>query len=132
MPNAMLEMPMGIALTLCDQIIEDRRTGKKSLIGIIGEIRASKFPVRFPSLHLLVSLTSGHGEYPCRLLIVSGSQNEEIFSTRGKLKFNDPAQVVDLVFTLPPVQFNYEDTYWIKFMLDEVTLMIRPLRVRKA
>ena len=128
----MLEMPMGIGLIPCDQIIEDRLTGKKSLIGVIGEIRASKFPLHYPALHLLVSLTSGRGEYPCRLQILSASQNEEIFSSRGRLKFKNPAQVVDLVFTLPALQFKYEDTYWVKFMIDEVTLMTRPLRVTEV
>ena len=127
--DSMLEMPMGIGLIPCDQIIEDRLTGKKSLIGVIGEIRVSKFPMRYPALHLLVSLTSGRGEYPCRLQIVSASQNEEIFSSRGRLKFKDPSQVVDLVFTLPSLHFKYADTYWVKFMIDDVTLMTRPLRV---
>ncbi len=130
--DPMLEMPMGIGLIPCDQIIEDRFTGKKSLIGIIGEIRVSKLPIRYPALHLLVSMTSGRGEYPCRLQIVSASSNEEIFSNRGRLKFKDPAQVVDLVFTLPPLHFKYADTYWLKFMIDEVTLMSRPLRVTEV
>ena len=129
MPGSMLEMPMGIGLIPCDQVIEDRLTGKKSLIGIIGEIRVGKFPCRYPALHLLVSLTSGRGEYPCRLQVVSASTNEEIFSSRGRLKFKNPSQIVDLVFTLPALQFKYEDTYWLKFMIDEVTLMTRPLRV---
>ncbi|MBR4518827.1 MAG: hypothetical protein IKO65_07490 [Victivallales bacterium] len=132
MPSSMLEMPMGIGLIPCDQIIEDRLTGKKSLIGVIGEIRANKFPLRYPALFLLVSLTGGRGEYPCRLQILSASQNEEIFSSRGRLKFKNPTQVVDLVFTLPALQFKYEDTYWVKFMIDEVTLMTRPLRVTEV
>ena len=126
----MLEMPMGIGLIPCDQIIEDRLTGKKSLIGVIGEIRMGKFPGCCPALHLLVSMTSGRGEYPCRLQIVSASQNEEVFSSRGRLKFKDPAQVVDLVFTLPALEFKYPDTYWIKFLIDGVTLMTRPLRIK--
>ena len=79
-----------------------------------------------------MSLTSGRGEYPCRLQILSASQNEEIFSSRGRLKFKNPTQVVDLVFTLPALQFKYEDTYWVKFMIDEVTLMTRPLRVTEV
>ena len=130
--GAILEMPMGIGLIPCDQIIEDRLTGKKTLVGIIGEICTQKFPLRYPALHLMVSLTSGRGDYPCRLQIVSSTNNTEVFSSRGRLKFKTPTQVVDLVFTLPALKFDASDTYWIKFMIDDVTLMSRPLRVTET
>lgn len=130
--GAILEMPMGIGLIPCDQIIEDRLTGKKTLVGIIGEICSTKFPLRYPALHLMVSLTSGRGDYPCRLQIVGSTTNTEVFSSRGRLKFKTPTQVVDLVFTLPALRFETPDTYWIKFMIDDVTLMSRPLRVTET
>ncbi len=127
--SSYVELPMGISLIPCDTLIEDRISGKKSLVGIIGAIRVTKFPCVYPAFHLLVSLTSGNGSYPCTLELVSESKNEVIFSGKGTLKFKNPTQVVDLVFMLQRLNFNYPDTYWIKFLVDGETLMMRPLHV---
>ncbi len=127
--SSYVELPIGIGLIPCDTLIEDRLTGKKSLIGVIGAIRVTKFPCVYPAFHLLVSLTSGNGSYPCTLQLVSESKNEVIFSGNGTLKFNNPTQVVDLVFLLQRLHFNYPDTYWIKFLIDGEPLMTRPIRV---
>ena len=64
--SSYVELPIGIGLIPCDTLIEDRLTGKKSLIGVIGAIRVTKFPCVYPAFHLLVSLTSGNGSYPPR------------------------------------------------------------------
>lgn len=128
--SSYVELPIGICLLPCDTLIEDRITGKKSVIGIIGAIRVTKFPCSYPSFNLLVSLTSGHGSYPCSLEVVSESKNEVIFSGQGTLKFTDPTQVVDLVFVLQRLKFNYADTYWVKFMVDGEPLMMRPIQVK--
>lgn len=128
--SSYVELPIGIGLLPCDSLIEDRITGKKSVIGIIGTIRVTKFPFKYPSINLLVSLTSGNGSYPCLLEVVSESKNEVIFSGQGTLKFTDPTQVVDLVFVLQRLQFNYADTYWIKFLVDGEPLMMRPVNVK--
>ena len=127
--SSYVELPIGIGLIPCDTLIEDRLTGKKSLIGVIGAIRVTKFPCVYPAFHLLVSLPSGHGSYPCTLQLVSETKNEGIFSGNGTLKFNNPTQVVDLVFLLQRLHFNYPDTYWIKFLIDGEPLMTRPIRV---
>lgn len=127
--SSYVELPIGIGLIPCDTLIEDRLTGKKALIGVIGAIRVTKFPCVYPAFHLLVSLTSGNGSYPCTLQLVSESKNEVIFSGNGTLKFNNPTQVVDLVFLLQRLHFNYPDTYWIKFLIDGEPLMTRPIRV---
>ena len=124
-----IEVPIGIGLIPCDTLIEDRITGKKTIVGVIGAIRVSHFPCIYPSFHLLVSLTGGNGVYPCLLQVVSESKDEVVFSGNGELTFRQPNQVVDLVFLLRHIQFNYPDTYWIKFLVDGEPLMTRPLQV---
>ena len=128
--SSYVELPIGIGLIPCDTLIEDRLTGKKSLIGVIGAIRVTKFPCVYPAFHLLVSLTSGNGSYPCTLQLVSESKNEVIFSGNGTLKFNNPTQVVDLVFLLQRLHFNYPDTYWIKFLIGRGAIPLVKTRFR--
>ena len=42
--------PSGLAIVVCDQIIEDKATSKKSLIGIFNNIASPTFPCRHPQL----------------------------------------------------------------------------------
>lgn len=123
------EMPIGLALISCDTVIEDRRTGKKSLIGLFGQLNVRKLPYLHPSLSLLVSLTGGTGEHACEVLCSNDSLKVPVFSVKGKIKFDHPQQVIDMVFQLQSVRFPLADTYWIKFIVDEMPLMLRPLTV---
>ncbi len=50
--------PIGLAIVICDQIIEDKLTGKKSLIGIFNQIGNAEFSLP-SSANLCVRL--GHG-----------------------------------------------------------------------
>ena len=46
--------PSGLAIVVCDQIIEDKATSKKSLIGIFNNIASQTFPCRHPALSVFV------------------------------------------------------------------------------
>lgn len=127
--SASSEIPIGLALIPCDTIIEDRLTGKKSLIGICGNMAVDKFPFLRHTMYLLISMTGGTGEYPCEVVLSSSLQNETIFSAKGKIKFENPNQVMDMVLVLKNVRFPSADIYWIKVSVDDVPLMMRPLTV---
>jgi hypothetical protein len=123
------EMPIGLALISCDTVIEDRRSGKKSLIGLFGQLNVRKLPYIHPSMSLFVSMTGGTGEHACEVLCSSAGQKNPVFSVKGKIKFDHPQQVIDMVFQLQSIRFPQADTYWIKVIVDEVPLMMRPLVV---
>jgi len=123
------EMPIGLALICCDTVIEDRRTGKKSLIGLFGQLNVRRLPYVHPSLSLLVSLTGGTGEHACEVLCVNDNLDKPVFSVRGKIKFEHPQQVLDMIFQLQATRFPVAGTYWVKVIIDELPLMMRPLVV---
>jgi len=41
---------MGISLMICDQVITETETNKKSLIGVFNSISAGQFPCRHPKI----------------------------------------------------------------------------------
>ena len=73
---ANLPAPKLNAMLVCDQIIVDATTGKKSLIGVFEDILAPKFPVRHPSLTVYINMTDANGEYEFRLELVDLSTGE--------------------------------------------------------
>jgi hypothetical protein len=122
---------MGLALVLCDSIIEDKVTGKKTLVGIFDRLFTKRLPCVHPSMAFFVSVTSGRGEYPCRLTCTHTDAATVAFELKGEVKMKEPAQVVDLVFRLNNVRFAKDGRYWIQFSMDDVPIMVRPLVVEK-
>ena len=66
-------IPSGVAIVVCDLIIEDKLTSKKSLIGIFNQIGAQSFPYRHPQICVFVSLTEGRGQCAARLRIAQST-----------------------------------------------------------
>lgn len=129
---AMLETPMGLSLLVCDSVIEDKHTSKKSLIGLFDRIQAQRLPCVHPAMCVFVSVTGGRGEYPCEILCRHQDGKNLAFAAKGQVVLRDPRQVVDMVFRLNGVRFPVEGLYWLTFQMDEVPIMMRPLQVQKG
>lgn len=123
------ELPMGLTLLLCDTIIEDRLTGKKSLIGLFSQIHTSKMPCVHPSMMVMVSVTGGQGSYPCELVCEHPELPEPVFRMNCTLNFENPFQVLDMIFNPKNSVFKLPGKYEIKVIIDGVPELIRPLMV---
>ena len=64
---------MCVALIICDDVIEDRRTGNKSLIGLFNGIGAGQLPAVHPRMYLVASVTSGSGAWTFSFRITAPS-----------------------------------------------------------
>jgi len=123
------EIPIGLALILCDTVIEDRHTMKKSLIGLFSQIRAASFPYTHPLIHLVVSLTGGKGDYPCEVLCQHDDLKTKVFSIKNNLRFRSHDEVAELVYNLKSLTFPRPGRYWFKVLLDDMPIMMRPVLV---
>jgi hypothetical protein len=117
---------------VCDTIIEDRLTGKKTLVGLHDQIFAKQLPCRHPELDILVTLTSGLGNYPCEVICRHADMETMLFSAKGNVELRDPSTVTDMVFRLYGLKFTKPGTYWLQFLIDGIPLMTRPLKVSKV
>lgn len=124
-----IETPLGLSLLICDTIIEDKHTGKKTLVGLFDRVHARRFPCVHPFMCVFVSLTGARGRFPCEVVCRHQDGHTMGFSAKGEVVMRDPRQVVDLVFRLSGVTFPKPDTYWLNFVIDEVPIMMRPLSV---
>ena len=127
---AKIETPMGLSLIVCDTIIEDKFTTKKTLVGLFDRIQVGKMPCVHPDMSVFVSLTGGRGEYPCEVICRHTDGETVAFSAKGMIKLSDPRQVVDLVFRMKNVQFSKAGIYWLNFVVDGVPIMMRQLVIK--
>jgi len=124
--------PTGLAIVICDQIIEDKLTGKKSLIGIFNQIGTSNFPCRHPQLCVFVSMTEGRGQCAARLRIVHDQSEHVVAEVNGNIQFPDVHVVVELNFNLVGLAFPEPGMYSIEFYCDEALILERRFHVVKV
>ncbi|HUI08043.1 MAG TPA: hypothetical protein VL486_13675 [Verrucomicrobiae bacterium] len=123
--------PTGLAIVICDQIIEDKFTGKKSLIGIFNQIGTQTFPCRHPQLCVFVSLTEGRGQCAARLRIIHDQSEHVVAEVNGNIQFSDVHVVVELNFNLVGLTFPEPGMYSIEFYCDDALILERRFNVVK-
>jgi hypothetical protein len=105
------EAPIAQALVVCDTVIEDKGSGKTSLIGIFNGITTGAFPFQINEICVYAALTNGHGLSQMALRCVRLNDDFETFQTFGSITFRDPNTVVELVFRLRGVPFPTPGLY---------------------
>ena len=96
---------MSAMLLVCDQIITDAETGKKSLIGLFSDITASSLPFR-RSLSAFVTLGNGQGQGEFEFVGTHEASGQPLFRIHDRLTFRAPTDVVELVFNLNDLTFE--------------------------
>ncbi|MFH1706544.1 MAG: hypothetical protein ABIF71_01300 [Planctomycetota bacterium] len=121
--------PVPLAMVLCDGIIIDKRTEKKSLIGIFSNMVAGKFPFRAQHFSIYIALTDGHGQYEGRL-VCTDQNGVEIFAAKGPIEFRGGAKaVVEMVYDIAGLAFPSEGTYSFALLCGDEPVIARECRV---
>jgi hypothetical protein len=105
------ERPIGEALILCDQIITEAITNKKSLIGVFNHISGRQFPLQLPRLCIFCVMSNGRGEMTFELRCVRMEDSYEVAKITAPIVLPDPNTVVELVLTLNHIPFERPGLY---------------------
>jgi hypothetical protein len=124
--------PIGLAIVVCDQIIEDKLTHKKSLIGIFNQIATNKFPCQHPQIAVFISLTEGRGTSNARLKITHDESGQVIGEVTGQIQFPDIHAAVEINFNLVGLVFPQPGLYSIEFYCDDALVLERRFHVLHA
>lgn len=118
-----------LAFVVCDTILDDKLTNKKSLIGLFNSIYSITFPCKHPTINVFVSLTEGHGEYQCSLSCVKDDTNKSIWNSGGRIKLANPLNVIELNFEIRGIVFPEAGIYRFEFLCEELPVISRKLQV---
>lgn len=112
-----LPAPMVLSFLLCDRLIIDANTGQQSLIGIVTQVQALKFPVASPPLWFFAELASGHGQVPVRFEIVDVNEaRPPVIDVEVLMNFPDPRAIVHIGLRLPPLIFPEPGDYRLRML----------------
>ncbi|MER3415936.1 MAG: hypothetical protein C4297_06960 [Gemmataceae bacterium] len=106
-----LSMPKVLAMIICDLVIDDRISGKKSLIGLFDTVATNSLPCVVNELHLFLLLTNGLGTVPMRVRCVRAATEHELFGTLQEVHFPDPNAVVEINFGFCECEFPEPGEY---------------------
>lgn len=123
-------IPSVIAMLLCDQIINEEGTQKKSLIGIFQQLNSPMYPVAMPrmAVYARVADVMENTEFQLRVVRLAGLQEFLILEAKAQVVIRDPTKptelsfnFINLVFDQPGVyefQLHARDTFLHRITLD--------------
>lgn len=126
---------MALALIVCDQVIVEHGTGKKTLVGIFNQVNCRKFPARHPQFSIFVSIHGGKGTYQARITITREAGDvttPPLISVSGPIKLDMPMHVVEIHFKLGNFVFPDKGIYAVNFLCDDDLIMTRPFMVAEV
>ena len=118
---SMMPVPKTNAMLICDYVITERGTNKKSLIGVFENIGAVQFPCTHHSLSVYIKLTDAQGSYRFRLELVDLKTD----TVTGRSDMPEPIQIPnplvthELVFNLRGLRFPRAGEYEFRIFAND-------------
>jgi hypothetical protein len=112
---------------VCNEVIEDKRTNNKTLVGLFNQIAVNTLPSVHPRMFVLVSLTDLSGKAAVTIRI--SSPHKKVAEFPGELQTEDPRAVADIVLELRGLPMEEAGPYRIDVLVNEVSIADRYFQV---
>lgn len=112
-------IPSVVAMLICDQIINEQFTNKKSLIGVFDNFNSLTFPVGIPRLAVYVKLADAVGDYLFKLRIVKLKDESLIAEVGIQARITDATQYSELALNLPSIPLPEPGKYEFQLYAGE-------------
>ncbi|HOW88017.1 MAG TPA: hypothetical protein P5561_00120 [Candidatus Omnitrophota bacterium] len=113
--------PKANAMLICDYVITERGTNKKSLIGVFENIGAATFPCTHFAMSVYIKLTDAQGGYSFRLELVDLQSDMLIGKSEmpEEVRVPSPLDAHELVFNLRGVRFMHPGKYEFRIFAND-------------
>jgi len=106
MPDLDIVKPSVQAFLVCDTIIVDQLTGKKSLIGTFTHLWAPNFPCQHPQMGVYFCFTDAEGTYEFELRLIFLDEDKVIGkASLSPITIQNRLEIHDLGVNLPSLVF---------------------------
>ena len=119
------------AILVCDQVIHEIGTNKKSLIGIFEEIHLARFPAQYPRIAVYVNLTDAHGEYVLEMRLINEDGGEFGRGKTPKVNIENPLATCEFALQVQNLQFPKPGQYEFQIFANDSFLATKNFRVRQ-
>jgi hypothetical protein len=109
-----INVPALVSLIICDQIIDDRLSNKKSAIGLFNAVLVPRVPAALSQVTVLASLTEIKQQADIELRLMRDSDNLVLFGAGQAVQAASPLATVDIVFALQGIRIEQAGPYAIE------------------
>ncbi len=129
-----LIVPSVQAFLVCDMVIADAGTGKKSIIGTFTHISAKNFPCQHPKMALYVCITDADGSYQFEIELVYLNEDKIIGKARFPevVKITNRLDIIDFGINIPPVPLPGPGRYEFRLFAEGRFLAQKDFNVIQA
>ena len=120
------------AILICDQVIHEQSTNKKSLIGIFEQIHLAQFPAQYPRIAIYVNLTDANGEYVLEMRLLSDKGEEVGRGETPKVKIENPLATCEFALQIQNLVFQAAGQFEFQIYANGNFLASKAFRVRQA
>ena len=124
------ETPMVLSLIVCDTVITDAQSGKKTLVGLFNSVGAARYPHVLPRFFIFASLANGNGEVEFRIRLKAGN-GDTVFDLPGKVPFNTPLDAPEIVFDIQNLAIKSTGSYELQIVHNDIPIASRILTFRQ-
>ena len=125
------DQPVCVAIVICNEIIEDKRTSNKTLVSLFNSIGVASLPATHPRLFLMASLTNLREEMPICFSIKGPSGREILRVNGGATSGGDPLAVIDLIVEVLGLSIQEEGVHFVDVLTGDKLLGSRRFSVQK-
>ena len=125
-------LPQVLAMVICDTVIDDRISNKKSLIGLFDAIATTHLPCVVNELHVFLALTEGYGAMHLKLRCAAAESDNELFATESHVSFPDPLAVLEINLGFRGCSFPRVGEYRFQLFADGTPLCERKFRITRV
>jgi len=115
-------IPTVVAMLVCDQIIAELGTNKKSLIGVFDNLFSLRFPTHVPRLALYIKFADGAGQYTFKIRVVNLKDESLIAAVAMPATLPDINQYAELAFNILNFSVPEPGKYEFQLYAEEVYL----------
>ena len=125
--------PVVKAFLVCDMILHDAATNKRSLIGVFHDLGATQFPAVHPNLWIYANLTDAKGKYDFEFRLIDLTRNTMVGGAKPPpIEIPDPRQTAEFSAQLRNLTLPAPGTYEFHLLANNELLATKAIRVVKV
>ncbi len=128
----MAPRPSVKAVLICDYVIHEALTNKKSLIGIFEQIHLPKFPCGYPRIAVYVNMTDAHGKYVLELRLIGEDGQQVGTGKTPEVTIDSPLKTFEVALQVQNLMFRKPGVYEFQVFANGDLAATKSFHVRQA
>lgn len=111
--------PIPIAFLVCDQVITDEATKKKTLVGVFDHIMVKQFPARHGPVALYARMFDSEGVHDCKVDYLKVDSQQVLGNATGQIHVKSRNRSFEFSINLPAIDLPDPGDYEFRLYMDD-------------